>query len=409
MRTYDLDVERVVLGGLMTFEKLQDKTLLIEVKDFEYLDHQELFEAMKKLYEQNGKYDFVQISAACKHNKREAIQACIQTAVSEVSFDEHLRLLKEMASARRLVTAFNDLAYNNDISLTTIQQLLDSENEKKLTVDLKENNEEKLNQFINGLNAKKDSLQTGFWVMDKTLGGIRKSTVFIIGARPSTGKTTFALNIAQNVYNAGKKVLFFSLEMSAEMIFERLMAAQHRIEYEKFSQNTLTDDDIKEISASTVNMQLANRFFVIDDVYNAEQICNLIIEQQPDLAVVDFMQIIATTSKFNDVRQKIDYISSLFKRTAKKVGCTIMVLSQLSRAGKDAPTMSDLKESGGLEQDGDYIALLHRPYVLNKGDPNIPKEKTELLLDKNKFGQSGKIDLHFDLKHQKFTEYDIRR
>ena len=117
------------------------------------------------------------------------------------------------------------------------------------------------------------------------------------------------------------------------------------------------------------------------------------------------MQIISTTSKFQDTRAKIDYISALFKRTAKKTGCAIMVLSQLTRAGKDAPTMSDLKESGGLEQDGDYIALLHRPYVLNKGE-GIPPGKTEMLLDKNKFGRCGKLDLEFRVKYQQFLERD---
>ena len=147
------------------------------------------------------------------------------------------------------------------------------------------------------------------------------------------------------------------------------------------------------------------KFFVLDDVYNVEQMCNVLMEQKPDLAVIDFMQIISTTSKFVETRHKIDYISALLKRTAKNTGTVIMVLSQLSRAGKDSPTMSDLKESGGLEQDGDYIALLHRPYVLKK-DIETPPGCTELLLDKNKFGATGKINMFFDLVHQRFSEVD---
>ena len=134
----------------------------------------------------------------------------------------------------------------------------------------------------------------------------------------------------------------------------------------------------------------------------------MISEEKPSLAVVDFMQIISAVGKFENVRSRIDYISSLFKRTAKTTGCVIIVLSQLSRMGKEAPTMSDLKESGGLEQDGDYIALLHRPYVLNKNENECIPEDTQLLLDKNKFGRTGKIDLWFDLKHQKFYERDER-
>jgi replicative DNA helicase len=200
--------------------------------------------------------------------------------------------------------------------------------------------------------------------------------------------------------------MFFSLEMSSEMIYERLIAAQNKIQYEKFSRNTLDDKEIEIIKKQTDKLKSEGKFFVVDDVYNVEQICNLISENKPDLAVVDFMQIISAVGKFENVRNRIDYISSLFKRTAKATGCVIIVLSQLSRIGKDAPTMSDLKESGGLEQDGDYIALLHRPYVVNKGDSTLAPEQTELMLDKNKFGSVGKVEMWFDLKHQKFHEID---
>lgn len=405
MKQYDIEVERVVIGDLLTFENIQDKTLLIEAGDFEYEEHKEVFTAMRKLYEKNGKYDFLQVSTSCKRNVKSVIQACIQVAVSVTSFDEHLQLLKDMASSRRLANGFNNLLYNNELNVTTVQQLVDNENEKKLTVDVKKANENNINGFIANLNKADDNLLTGFSALDGTLGGIRKGTVFIIGARPSTGKTAFSLNIAQNIFNGGRKVMFFSLEMSAEMIYERLMSAKLDIEYEKFSQKKLSDSEINSVSVAMADMMLKDRFYVLDDVYNVEHICNLIIEQQPDIAVVDFMQIISTTNKFQDTRARIDYISALFKRTAKKVGCSIMVLSQLSRAGKDAPTMSDLKESGGLEQDGDYIALLHRPYVLNKGD-DIPPGKTEMLLDKNKFGRCGKLDLEFRLKYQQFFERD---
>ena len=240
--------------------------------------------------------------------------------------------------------------------------------------------------------------------MDRVLGGIRRGTVFIVGARPSTGKTSFAINIAANQIKLNKKVMFFSLEMSVEMIFERLIAVKCLIDYSGFGQNTLTDEDIEKIKYEVEELKDSGKFIVVDDTYNAEQICNLISEHKPDLAVIDFMQIVSAMGRFENVRGKIDYISSLFKRTAKTCNSVIMVLSQLTRIGDAAPTMSDLKESGGLEQDGDYIALLHRPFVTNKNNPEIVPEDTELMLDKNKFGKTGKIDFYFDLKRQKFSE-----
>lgn len=409
METNDIEIERAVIGEILTFNALKSKALLLEVEDFNYKEHQVICEAMISQAKQEREFDFITIANECGVKYRTEIQNCLLLAISEQLFEEHFKLLKEMASRRRLINKFQTLTIDGNVSVSSIQKMLDDENGKRLTSNIKETNNNNIDLFVSGLNKKKGALMTGFRTIDKVIGGIRKSTVFIVGARPSTGKTTFALNIAANQLNCDdKKVMFFSLEMSSEMIYERLISAKNKIQYEKFSRNTLSEEEIEIIKAQTEKIKTDQRFFVVDDVYNIEQICNLISENKPDLAVIDFMQIISAVGKFENVRNRIDYISSLFKRTAKATGCVIIVLSQLSRIGKDAPTMSDLKESGGLEQDGDYIALLHRPYVLNKGDNSIKPEDTELLLDKNKFGRTGKVDLWFDLKHQKFFEKDDR-
>ena len=408
MNINDIEIERAVIGEILTFDSLKEKTLLLEPSDFAYDEHRIICKAMVSQAE-NGKYDFITVANECGTAYRAEIQACIQLAVSVELFEEHFRLLKEMASRRRLINQFQALTIDGNVSVSSVQKMLDDENGKRLTSDVKQTNDRNIDIFVSGLNKQKGAIKTGFGTIDKVIGGIRKSTVFIVGARPSTGKTTFALNIAANqLSDPSKKVMFFSLEMSSEMIYERLISAQSRIDYEKFSRNNLTDEELKIITAKSSAIKESGRFFVIDDMYNVEHICNLISENKPDLAVVDFMQIISATGKFENVRNRIDYISSLFKRTAKSTGCVIIVLSQLSRIGKDAPTMSDLKESGGLEQDGDYIALLHRPYVLNKNEGECVPEDTELLLDKNKFGRTGKVDLWFDLKHQRFYERDER-
>lgn len=408
MNINDIEVERSVIGEILSFESLKEKALLLEPGDFAYDEHRDICKTMIS-QAKKGKFDFVTVAAECGASYRAEIQSCLHTAVSEALFEEHFRILKEMASRRRLISRFQALTLEGDVSVSSVQKMLDDENSKRLTSNVKEISERNIDAFVAELNKRKGTLMTGFGNIDKVTGGIRKSTVFIIGARPSTGKTTFALNIAANqIADSDKKVMFFSLEMSSEMIYERLMAAQNKIEYEKFSRNGLSEDEIKLIAAQSKKLKESGRFFVIDDVYNVEQICNMINEEKPSLAVVDFMQIISAVGKFENVRSRIDYISSLFKRTAKTTGCVIIVLSQLSRMGKEAPTMSDLKESGGLEQDGDYIALLHRPYVLNKNENECIPEDTQLLLDKNKFGRTGKIDLWFDLKRQKFYERDER-
>ena len=404
MENFNIEVERAVIGEILTFDVLREKTLLIEEEDFYFREHKAIVSAMHELAKENGEYDFIAVAAKCGNDYRTEIQACVQIAISVGLFEEHFRLLKEMASRRRLVEQFNKLSLDGDLSVPSVQKMLDDEQERRIFDDVIKTNDKNIDCFLTSLNVNKGAVSTGFGMMDKILGGIRNGTVFIVGARPSTGKTSFALNIAANQLNdETKKVMFFSLEMSAEMIYERVVASLGSIEYERFSRNTLTDDDLNKTADIAFKIKEGKRFLVIDDVYNIEQICNLINENKPSLAVIDFMQIITAMGRFENVRGRIDYISALLKRTAKTTGCAILVLSQLSRAGKEAPTMSDLKESGGLEQDGDYIALLHRPYVLNKGGEHTP-EHTELLLDKNKFGRTGKIDLYFDLKYQRFSE-----
>ena len=407
MNYSDLEIERSVLGELMTFTEHRPKILLLSADDFEAEEHRRMFAVMSGQYTINGDFDFLTVANECGDGSRAEIQCCVQLAVSAGLFEEHFRLLKEMASRRRLIKGVNTLEWSGEISVASLQSLIEKERGKGVLDDARAQTEKSLDEFKENLNRSVGTLKTGFSTVDRVCGGLRRGTVFIVGARPSVGKTAFALNVAANqLTDPDKKVMFFSLEMTAEMIYERLMAARLSIEYNKFSRNELDTNDIEQVIKSADCLKNDGRFLVLDEVYNAELICNMIRENRPDLAVVDFMQIISATGKFENVRHRIDYISTLFKRTAKDTGCVILVLSQLSRAGKDAPTMSDLKESGGLEQDGDYIALLHRPYVLDKQNADVQPEDSELLLDKNKFGTVGRVKLWFDLKHQRFHELD---
>lgn len=410
MQRESIYAERSVIGCLVLFPELGEKLALLEEGDFEHTVYRSIFKQLRRVYDKNGKLDSVTVLSQLEDpDERREVVVCCETAVSRHHFEEHLRLLKEMASQRRLMGKINDLMFSGECSLPNVQKVVEDETGRQLFVDCLEENKARIDAFTSNLNKPRPTIRTGFATMDNILGGIRKGCVFIIGARPSTGKTTFAINIAYNQMKYGQKVLFFSLEMSSEMIFERVMAAENKIKYERFSQNRLSEDEVNTVKRQMEHLKENNQFIVVDDVYAVELMCNQIAEVKPDLVVVDFIQIVTSTQKYENVRVKTDYISSELKRAAKKTGCTILVLSQLSRNGREAPTMSDLKESGGLEQDGDYIALLHRPYVLKKDDGSVRPEETELLLDKNKFGRTGKINLYFDLKHQKFYEADTYR
>ncbi len=261
---------------------------------------------------------------------------------------------------------------------------------------------EAFDSFFDNLKRQNGGIMTGFTRLDNATGGLRAGTMFIVGARPSTGKTTFALNIACNQFLVSNDtVMIFSLEMSSQMILERILSAENNIDYKKFSLKSFSKAE-KEEMQKTLD-RLKEKFIIIDNLYGAEEIAEKIKEYKPKLAIVDFVQCVTTEKFFENPRIKIDYISNLFKRTAKGTNSVIMVLSQITRQGKDAPTMSDLKESGALEQDGDYIALLHRDYVIDKRSGHPPSDAV-LILDKNKFGATGQMKMTFDLQHQKFHE-----
>lgn len=135
-----------------------------------------------------------------------------------------------------------------------------------------------------------------------------------------------------------------------------------------------------------------------------QTITDMIYSEKPEIVIIDFIQIVTSSRKFVDNRQRIDYISQLLKQAAKATGCCIITLSQLTRAGKDRPTMSDLKESGGLEQDSDYVILLYRPYVNDKSGSEADPKDTTVTLDKNKFGSTREFKYEFDGRKQRFTE-----
>ena len=405
MKDYDIDVERSVLGCLITYEHLQEKISLVCEEDFYFPLHQNICGMLKSL---NGeKIDFVKLSANMGDDEKKAILACVQSVISAAVFDDHLAILKQMSSQRRIVNKLNELIYTSNATVQSLQEVIEEEQGKGVLSSANDISKKNIAEFIETLNKEQPHINTGFERLDRHLGGIRYGTTFIVGARPSTGKTTFAINIAINQIKQNKKTLFFSLEMSAKMIYERMLSCKCGILYDDFCKNNLTAENVETVKAEMRGLYKTNNFICFDNVYSAEQISGITLEEKPDLVIVDFMQNITTNERFDNTRTRIDYISALLKRTAKQANCVMMILSQVTRMGKDEPTMSDLKESGGLEQDGDYITLLHRPYVNDKSNKDISEKTTQVLLDKNKFGSCGVDDMSFDGEYQRFSEVDI--
>lgn len=262
------------------------------------------------------------------------------------------------------------------------------------------NFDEDISAFISSLSVKKQGINTGYKKIDNATGGLIKKSVLVIGARPSTGKTSFALNLAcKGFYTQKYKSILYTIEMSTQTILERISAILTGISYKKILQRQLSEAEKEKIKCE---IERAKEYIeIVDSINTIEEIEKDIIHKKPDIFIIDYAQIIQTQKKAESTKQRIDIISAEIKRIAKENNCLAVVLAQINRQSKDAPTMSDLKESGALEQDADYVIILHRPYVQDKSQT---AEDTILTLDKNRYGTVGRTKLYFDGKTQIFEE-----
>lgn len=400
------EVEQVVLGHLTISEKLSQKVECLNEEDFSTEEHKTIFRAIKTVFEKYNCVDIPMLLAElkeldiCRH-----LDVCATKAVAPSLFDDYVEALKRGAGRRRLRNAVSDLIFSDNCTLEELKRVVDEEEKQGSVLGVEKKSDANFDSYVQSIEKKKELIDTGLVLVDKQIKGLEKGTFLIIGARPSTGKTTFALNIADYQIKKGRKTVFFSLEMSAQMIYDRLVSNRLNLSYPDVLERCVKKEDREKIKSEILRIKESRLFSVVDDTYNVENICAQIAQLKPAVAVVDFIQVVSSLHNYRDLREKINYVSSELKRIAKKTGCVVIALSQVTRMGKDAPTMSDLRESGALEQDGDYIIMLHRPYVADK---NFEDEtQTSILFDKNKFGWTGSIKTYFDVLHQRFTGFCV--
>lgn len=390
MNNYD-EFQQSIIGALLLFGDIRP-ALFAKLKKSDFTDEpaKEAFEQISK----NLQADKITIiSALSDEAKKYAVIGCELSPVRSV-VESTVDSFVERATQKWLLNQTQVLAFSPGVSVAELKELIEQA-EKRIEI-VSDNSEKYLQDFF----KKVETTSTGFSKLDKLLnGGFIEGTISTIGARPSTGKTTFAINILKSCIDF--KSVFFSLEMSGRMIYDRIVSDRLNIEYGKVHKHDLSEYEFEAVKRL---LEFYKNLTVIDDLYDIEKITAYVYANKPKLAVIDFVQVITTQKNFIDNRQRIDYISQKLKKCAKETKCCFLVLSQITRNGKEAPTMSDLKESGGLEQDSDYIILLHRPYVNNKNDEKISPSETKLTLDKNKFGNTGVMDFRFNGIFQRFDE-----
>lgn len=398
-------IEQAVLGSFFMWWK-QLRGYMVQLCSADFPVYHKLYSVLCSAYRSGREYDEVLLltDAQAAGVLQEAIDAA-SSVITVLDFPKYLERLMEVSQKRRLHDQIFSLYQSGEINIEALEGIVEGEKQKQSNADGRETMERRVEAYLNNLGKKEERIYTGFPMMDKVLGGFRRGTVCHIGARPSTGKTAFAINIAS--HQKTKRVLFFSLEMSTDMILDRYAADVAGVEYGHFTSQDLSEDQMGKVRKAVGGLGRDKWFFIVDDIYNVEAMASAVLRIRPDLVVVDYIQKVTALRNYNNMRERVEYISGELKKIAKTNHCAILCLSQLSRDGQNAPTMSNLKESGALEADGDYIILLHRPFVLDKRE-DVSPETTEVLLDKNKFGETGIVNMRFLGQYQRFIEVDER-
>lgn len=392
------ELEYKIIGTALMAEQENRDRIFREVSPEYFGDKTtaEIFRCLSDVYDQHPTADSTTYTAVLSPDDQRDVLLAMQNLISPViaaeQLDDTLAAFQAAWQQRQLKSKITDLALGTP---TTADVLQLAEMVKGFSTKRIDNAAE----YLQNYHAPIKIIGTGFPELDELLGsGLIAATLSTLGARPSTGKTTLAINIATFIALT-QRVLFISLEMVAGMIYDRIVSDKANIKYSDCMQHRVDFDTVRRVVDNYQNLTIE------DSISDIEDIVSLIHETKPDFVIIDYIQIVTSKQPHESNRQRIDYISRLLKQTAKQTGAHILSLSQITRAGKDRPTMSDLKESGGLEQDSDYIMLLYREYVNDKS-AQIQPEATTLTLDKNKFGRTGEIEMNFDGVHQRFTIAD---
>ncbi len=429
---HNIEAEQIVLGSvLLDPELIGSVAATLQVDQFYAKRHQMIFEAMLELYDQNDPIEGVLLLSKLRgqgeftsDEDSQYLLLLAENASSVKNIDYYTKIISDTANLRRVIEIckeISDLSFSNAELPTVLglaeQKIADVAQGKKtndlaLLGDVAKEEINRLTEMEKDETGKFAPIKVGISDFDNFLGGLNNSDLFILAARPGVGKTSFALNIAYNIalssqYNPRKSVVFFSLEMSKEQLARRIISTACKIESEKLRLGKLDARDWEEL-LRVWRSNLRNAKFFIDENGNISALdMKAKLKKVPDLGlvVIDYLQLMSSGGSGKDNRvTEISNITRSLKLMAKELNVPIILLSQLSRGIEKredpTPQLSDLRESGSIEQDADVIVFLARDYY----EKDAAKKNTCVVhISKNRHGSVGKITLNWDGRYTAFT------
>ncbi len=429
----NLDAERFVLGSILLNDTVYLQVAgMVEPEDFSLEKHRRIFSRMKDLYERRVSIDRVTIAEELmKQGQLESVDgfsylSSLDQGLPEIiNLESYVRIVKDKATLRKLIFSAQKLIDRCLIGEEEPDEILASAEESLLKLGEGRTRDELMSpssivqKFPGGVNAFLDPSQrlrgisTGFAKFDEMTGGLHGGELFILAARPSMGKTALALNIAQHVAThprMRKPVAVFSLEMSSSSLLTRLLCAAARVDQHKFRAGFLNADERRRLQVALGD--LTDSPLYLDDTPGVNlmdvhaKLRRMQAEHGLSLVVIDYLQLMSSRGRSENRNQEVSAMSRGLKLMAKDLDIPFLVLSQLSRAsetrpGDHKPQLSDLRDSGSIEQDADLVAFIYREEVYKKDREDV-KGLADLIIAKQRNGPIGTVPLRFLGQYTRF-------
>ena len=432
------DAERSVLGGVLLDNRQIHKVQELLTHEAFYAErHRRIFRALEDLAETGIALDLVTLRDALERNG--ALESCggvgylaalVDGTARSANVEHYAKIVKEKAILRELIRSAQQILSSAMRPVGSADSVLDEAEkaifhvaEERLRagfLSMKTVGERSI-KLIEDLTHRREpitGIASGFMQLDEWTAGLQPSDLIVLAARPSMGKTALALNVAAHAaMRNGRTVGVFSLEMSHQQLFSRLLCAEARVDAHRLRTGRIGKDEWQRIIKSFA--ELSDTPMFIDDTPGVTisemraKTRRLKLERGLDLVIVDYLQLMRGRGRYDSRQQEISDISRSLKEMAKELNVPIIALSQLSRApeqrgtGDKRPQLSDLRESGAIEQDADVVLFLFREEVYKKDDPDL-KGKAELIIGKQRNGPTGTVDLHFIREFTSFVNPEWR-
>ena len=424
---HNIDAEKSVLGSMFLSKYAMQKAIEALNKDLFYLDsHIKIFSAIAFLSEKNTPIDVTTVTEELENRKElkqiggvEYLTEIINFVPTAANVDEYIRIVEEKAILRRLIEEATQIVSSGYNQQEDLSEVLDNAEKKILNVVKTRKGTEfrsiqdvliKTQSDLEKLSQRKSEITgipTGYYDLDKVTSGLHENELIIIAARPAMGKTAFALNLATNIaLNTEKTVALFNMEMSGEQLAMRMLSSVGQIDGYKLKSGKLEHHDWKKFNEAM--SRLAETKLFIDDtagmtISEIKAKCRRLYNSEGGLGVViiDYLQLISGSARYAGNRQQeVSEISRSLKTLAMELNVPVIALAQLSRTveGREdkRPLLSDLRESGSIEQDADIVAFLYRDdYYTKEISIDENTSKSEFIIAKHRNGPTTTVDLIF--------------